>query len=289
MPVTEMSMDSSPITIGFPSIPAFMGFVHALQRKLQKKYTGLYLSDAGIACHTFEPGVYQTKQGLKISMSRNPFYQEKHLRKGVPFIEEGKADIEVSIIVAFHGDNFSSEELQKDVNSILPHLRFAGGTIWQPKQVKIVSIPWDDDIGQKKLLHQLMPGFVLLERRDLVEHSMNEGVDILDAILDHLEVRKFHADGEEKDGNERYWSRKSGVPGWLVPISVGYRALSPLGNVENQRDPAFKHCFAENVITLGEFVMPVRVKSLQNIMWSSYVDEDHGLYVFVQRLQNKGE
>lgn len=288
--ITEMSMDSSPITIGFPSIPAVMGFVHALQRQLQKKYTGLILSDAGIACHTFEPGIHQTKQGVKISMSKNSFYKRKHCeKKAVPFIEEGKADLEVSIIITLHAENFSSEELQKDVFSTLPYLRFAGGTIWQPEKIKVVSIPWDDDAGQKKVLYQLMPGFVLIERRDLVTQSMNDGKDALDAILDHLEVRKFHANETEGDDDETFWGRKSGVSGWILPISVGYRAISPLGQVVNQRDPDYKHCFAENIITLGEFVMPVRINTLQDIMWHSYVDENQGIYSYVQQLQNKGE
>lgn len=288
MDVTEASMDSCPIVNGFPGIPAIMGFVHALQRKLQTKYPEVLFSGAGISCHSFNPAVYRTGGGTRLSLTKNPPYLKKHTEKnsdgvlkGVPFIEEGKADMRVSILIGVEGPGMNLKELQKDVSDLLPRLRFAGGTIWGTQDVVCRNCGQKAD--EKKLLRLLMPGFVLVERRDLVEDLMESGRDALDALLDHLEVSRV----EDEEGQTVSWRRKSEEPGWLVPVPVGYRAISEIGQVENQRDPECPHFFAENVVTLGEFILPLRLYRLENMMWQAKVDKENGLYVYIN--QNKGE
>ncbi|PTN35183.1 type I-F CRISPR-associated protein Csy2 [Desulfonatronum sp. SC1] len=288
MDVTEASMDSCPIVNGFPGVPAIMGFVHALQRKLQSGHPGILLPLAGISCHYFDPGVHKTGRETRLSLSKNPPYLKKHvekdkngLLKGVPFIEEGKADMRVSLIIKILGEDLSFKDLQKGVQAILPLLRFAGGTIWGAEN--IVCRNCGDEEDERHLLRLLMPGFVLVERRDLIEQSMEDGKDALDALLDHLEVRRV----EDENGQTVGWGRKTEEPGWLVPIAVGYRAISETGQVKNQRDPEYPHCFAENVVTLGEFVMPIRLDRLGKVLWQSNVDEASGLFVYTN--QNKGE
>lgn len=286
MRISEASMETSPVTRGFPSIPALMGFVHALQRKLQKNHPGIGLATAGISCHTFDPSMHSTGEGLKISMSRNPPHEKKHLEKGVPFIEEGKVDMVVSVIIGIETGEFESRGLISDTTDLLPSLRFSGGTIWEPEQIRIFSCSKEDAEGQRKILRQLMPGFVLQERRDLVEKSMDQGLDALDALLDHLEVYRVESDGTHQKAE---WAKKSGEPGWLVPVSVGYHALSAPGKVANQRDPDFEHCFAENVLTLGEFVMPIRLDRVEQLLWQPKKDETQGLYLYTQTIQDKGD
>lgn len=286
MHVTEAGMDASPISVGFPAVSAVMGFVHALQRKLQNQYPELQFNNAGIACHWFEPHILQTGNARRTSMTRNPPYVKKHIDKGVPFIEEGKADMSVSLIIAFSCSAFIADNLTDSVKMFLPILRFSGGTIWGSEQIVIEHVPFNDDAGQRKMLRHLMPGFVVKERRDLIEKSMAEGADALDALLDHLEVRKFTVEEDGTAGDaETYWGRRSGETGWLVPISVGYRTLTPFGKVDNQRDPDCEHAFAENVLTLGEFVMPIRFDNVEDIMWRPSVDENQSLYVFTQNHQ----
>ncbi|WP_028573525.1 type I-F CRISPR-associated protein Csy2 [Desulfonatronovibrio hydrogenovorans] len=288
MDVTEASMDSSPIVNGFPGIPAIMGFVHALQRKLQSGYPGILLPLAGVSCHFFEPRVRKTGWQARLSLSKNPPYLKKHvekdkngLLKGVPFIEEGKADMRVSLIIKIQGEGLNFSELKRDVQDLLPSMRFAGGTIWGAEN--IVCRNCGDEADEKRLLRLLMPGFALVERRDLIEELMEDGKDALDALLDHLEIRRE----EDENGQTVGWRRKTEEPGWLVPIAVGYRAISETGQVKNQRDPECLHCFAENVITLGEFVMPIRLGRLREVLWQPSVDEAHGMYVYTN--QNKGE
>ena len=286
MKVSEASMETSPVTRGFPSIPALMGFVHALQRKLQTNHPGIGFASAGISCHSFDPGLHSTGEGLKISMSRNPPHEKKHLEKGVPFIEEGKADMVVSLIIGIEKGEFESRGLISNTTELLPSMRFSGGTIWGTEQIRTVSCSKDDDAGQRMVLRQLMPGFVLQERKDLVERSMDEGLDALDALLDHLEVSRVESDETHQKAE---WAKKSGEPGWLVPVSVGYHALSAPGKVANQRDPDFEHCFAENVLTLGEFVMPIRLDRVEQVLWQPKTDDTQGLYLYTQNFQNKGD
>ena len=44
---------SSPYTIGFPAMTAWLGAVHALQRKLQSKGCEVSLIKVGVSCHEF--------------------------------------------------------------------------------------------------------------------------------------------------------------------------------------------------------------------------------------------
>lgn len=284
--ILEAGMDSSPVTRGFPSIPAIMGFVHAMQRRLQSGHPGLKLTKAGASCHFFAPGLHDTRVGKKVSMTKNPAHAKKHLKIKdgvksieVPFIEEGKADLTLTMIILIEADSFEKDRLIADIAEMLPHLRLSGGTIWGAEEVQVLSCSKDDQSGQRMILHKLMPGFVLQERKDLVEKSMEQGVDALDAILDHLEVSRTESDDQP---DRPAWVRKSGEPGWLVPVSVGYRALSEPGYTKNQRAPDYKHCFAENVLTLGEFVMPIRLDRIEQLLWQPRVDENQGFYLYTQ-------
>jgi len=119
----------------------------------------------------------------------------------------------------------------------------------------------------------------------LIAEAMEEGIDALDALLDYLQICRQQAENDDKI----VWSRKRPVSGWLVPVVVGYKAISPLAKVKSQRDPDCLHCFAENVITLGEFVMPIRFQSIEEFLWYPEIDEDKGFYIYQQKKSQKEE
>ena len=75
------------------------------------------------------------------------------------------------------------------------------------------------------------------------------------------------------------WKGSKKEPGWIVPIAVGFHGISQLGIAENQRDETTDHRFAESVVTLGEFKMPYRVRSLDEMMWEYNVYLEQNLYV----------
>ncbi len=55
---------SSPYTIGFPAMTAWLGAVHALQRKLQTKDCDVALTKVAVSCHEFNLQTYKGQGGL---------------------------------------------------------------------------------------------------------------------------------------------------------------------------------------------------------------------------------
>lgn len=78
------------------------------------------------------------------------------------------------------------------------------------------------------------------------------------------------------------WSVSRRKPGWLVPLPVGYAAISPLyapGEVKNARDNDTPFRFVESVLSLGEWVGPHRIKTLQDLLWVHHAQPESGLYL----------
>lgn len=78
------------------------------------------------------------------------------------------------------------------------------------------------------------------------------------------------------------WSVSRRQPGWLVPLPVGYAAISPLyapGEVKNARDNDTPFRFVESVLSLGEWVGPHRIKTLQDLLWVHHAQPELGLYL----------
>lgn len=69
--------------------------------------------------------------------------------------------------------------------------------------------------------------------------------------------------------------------GWVVPIPVGYAALTPThapGAVRNARDATVPLRFVESVYALGEWISPHRLTHLGQVLWHAEADEAKGLY-----------
>ncbi|MEX3012129.1 type I-F CRISPR-associated protein Csy2 [Acinetobacter baumannii] len=59
---------SSPYTIGFPAMTAWLGAVHALQRKLQTKDCDVALTKVAVSCHEFNLQTYKGQGTLFIRL-----------------------------------------------------------------------------------------------------------------------------------------------------------------------------------------------------------------------------
>jgi len=122
-----------------------------------------------------------------------------------------------------------------------------------------------------------MLGYVLIERRDLMIKAMQEeNKDALDALLDHLKV--MHRSKQDAEGKVT-WTSSRLTSGWIVPIATGFQGISESGTAKHQRDNITPHRFAESVVTLGEFVMPYRIKDLDNMLWQYHVEPEKNLYL----------
>lgn len=269
---------SSPYTIGFPAMTAWLGAVHALQRHLhQQGLSDVLLTGVAVSCHQFD---LQTYKGLgdfahSIVGTANPLDKDGNRPA---FIEEARCHLEVSLLVEYQGlDSDDRDQFEHRVNTQLQRMKFAGGDVLSAKPAEILAIDEDNDQNIKQLLAKLMLGYVLIERRDLMIKTMQEeDKDALDALLDHLKVR--HRASQDDDG-KLAWTSSRKTSGWLVPIGTGFQGISDLGIAKHQRDTGTPHRFAESVVTLGEFVMPYRIKTLDDMLWQYHVDTERNLYL----------
>ncbi len=274
---------SSPYTIGFPAMTAWLGAVHALQRHLrQHGLSEVELTGTAVSCHQFDVQTYQGPGDFvhSIISTANPLDKDG---SRPAFIEEARCHLEVSLLIEIQGlDSDDDQRFIEQVNQQVQRMKFAGGDVLSAKPVEFLSVDEDDDMSMKKALHKLMLGYVLIERRALLEDSMRqESKDALDALLDYLTIQHRAT----QDGETVTWESKRKTTGWLVPVAVGFQGISELGTAKNQRDPDTPHRFAESVVTLGEFVMPYRINNLNDMLWQYRVDLQRNLYL-CQTLSN---
>jgi CRISPR-associated protein Csy2 len=283
---------SSPFTIGFPAMTAWLGAVHALQRKLNARNIPVAFSAVGVVVHHFD---LQTHKGpgdfvYSIIGTGNPLEPktEKDKPKGnavrPSFIEEARCHLQASLLIEYIGIEAQDEQplLEQLHQLLLGNMKFAGGDILSCEVPDIVR---DFQVVKSKL----MPGYALIERRDLMQAAMEQGQDAMDAMLDYLAIHhsctKENINGEERVSWQR--QRKAAGPygqtGWIVPIATGFHGISELGDALNQRDPDVPHRFAESVVTLGEFKMLYRLQSPEDLLWRYHVEPESNLYLCVQQ------
>ncbi len=269
---------SSPYSIGFPAMTAWLGAVHALQRKLKQQGCNLNLNKVAVSCHDFNLQTYKGRGDFVHSIvgTANPLDKDGNRPA---FIEEARCHLDVSLLIEIEASSKKQrEQLLEIVQGIVASMKFASGDVLSIGPCSILN--FDEDEDQEKvlrpILNKLMLGHVLIERRDLVIQSMQEGKDALDSVLDYLKVT--HSSTQDDDGKVT-WTSKRKAQGWLVPIAVGFQGISELGQAKNQRDANTPHRFAESVLTLGEFVMPYRIETIDQLLWQYHVDLENNLYL----------
>ncbi|MCB0739225.1 MAG: type I-F CRISPR-associated protein Csy2 [Bacteroidetes bacterium] len=266
---------SSPFTIGFPAMTAWLGAVHALQRQLQQAgYSTIQFESVGVVSHQFD---LQTHRGSgdfvsSIIGTGNPLDKDGNRPS---FIEEARAHLTASLVIEFSGISADDKEDVLPVISQLMHaqLKIAGGDILTFEKPYFVNSESASDT--QKILRKLMPGYVLLERRELMREAMENGQDALDALIDYLAIH--HSCTQE--GEKVVWQSGRKQKGWLVPIAVGFQGISPLAQALNQRDAEAPHRFAESVVTLGEFKMVHHIDDLSIMQWRYHTDVENNLYL----------
>lgn len=288
---------SGPLTWGFPSPTAFAGFMHAMQRKVANELA-LRFEGVGIVCHRFEPQVSRPagKYTQVFNLTRNPLTKEGST---AAIVEEGRAHMEISLLIAIRGriDSDEIEFVAQRLMQVAHTMRLAGGSLLPQQQGKryepqLLTLPQSEverDAIFRKLKRRLLPGFALVQREDrLAEHLgemrvTNATANALDALLDltRLNIEPDQPNSDKPE--EKQWGIRR-HPGWLVPIPVGYAAISPLyqpGEVLNARDDGTPFRFVESLYSLGEWVSPHRLTSLQQLLWHHHSDIERGLYCCV--------
>lgn len=272
---------SSPFTIGFPAMTAWLGATHALQRKLNVScFESLRFNATAVISHVCD---LQTHKGVgdyvySIIGTGNPL--DKTGSRSA-FIEEARCHLDVSLIIEYSGIVKDDEALllEKIVHHLNCHMKIAGGDILNFNSPEVLKIEDGVEKDLRQLTRRLMPGYAIVERRELMIEAMDQGQDAIDALLDYLAI---HHSCEKDENSHVIWTSKRQTAGWIIPIATGFHGISELGQAKNQRDPKTPHCFAESIVTLGEFKMPHRIRSINEILWQYQVEKENNLYLCQQ-------
>ena len=293
------------LTWGFPAITQFLGFTHALNRKLSNKYEGSYateLAGCSVISHEVQNKVYQPKKfaDFEFLQSKNPPVLGKHKSSSPPIIEEGKMNLTVSLVIELSQTlALTTNEINKieqEIEILCYRMRLAGGTILNINKIKLLSATTKEQqhVMLKKVKRLTMPGFVLLDRSDyLQQHYQNlinksnqeakSKPQLFDAWLD-FSAMKFKSipitsqSGEPLSANTPAdWLPVSKpFAGYLVPLMTGFKAISELyeaGEVLNTRDEKTPSRFVEAIHSVGEWQGVHRISTLSNTIWR-YVHDD---------------
>lgn len=293
---------SSPLTIGFPAMTAWLGAMHALERKLRQHeaLSDIRLTKLAVSCHDFNLQTYKGPGDYvnSVIITANPLRKKGASFERPPFIEEARVHLTVSLLMEVDGlapSSFST--FSEKTTEALMVMKIAGGDIldFLPIQDPMEStstrnsglllVDEENERDVRRAILSLMPGYVLVERHQLLEQKQEElnQQDTLQAMLDLLAL---HYEYDDEQDSWHLQPRKE--KGWLVPIVTGFKGLTPLGHIANQRDGSTLHRFAEPVLTLGEFKMAHRFDCIDDMMWHYHYDKDKDLYVCVNE-SNEGE
>ena len=295
--IAEANAFSSPFTVGFPAMTAWLGAMHALERKLRSQdFTDFRVNGVGVISNEFELRAIKSGYITSIIGERHPLKKKKNSNEFVSpsFVEEPKCHLTASLLLSFSGvDPDDYDQLKDAVSNELHKMRIAGGIIKKFQKPLIDSLDQYTDnykADVKRLTARVMPGYALIERRDLMLDAMKEGTDALDALLQAVAVKQ-ECEGdpppEEHPEKNVAWAKgKRKHEGWIVPIATGFHGLTETGISLNQRDPETPHRFAESLVTLGEFKMAYKINSINDLLWSYDYDSENNLYTCKQ-LTNK--
>ncbi|WP_300482539.1 type I-F CRISPR-associated protein Csy2 [Shewanella sp.] len=268
---------SSPFTIGFPAMTAWLGGVHALQRHINAQNIPVIFTAAGVVSHEVNLQTYKGANDYVHSIvgAGNPLDKTGGR---TAFIEEARCHLDVSLVIEFNGITIDEREHLLSAITQLLHakMKLAGGDIKSFQPPFCINSSEGDDDDLCKLQRHLMPGYVLIERRDLMIAAMADGADAMKAVIDFLAIH--HSCEQDDEGNIEWRSYRKTLAnkpaGWIVPIATGFHALSETSEAKNQRDQNTPHRFAESLVTLGEFKMPHRLHSVEQMLWRYHTNGD---------------
>ncbi len=291
---------SSPLTHGFPSMTAFLGLMWALARRLEGHDLPLAFESVGVVCHEFDEQI--TRGGFKsFRLTRNPVGKDG---SSAGIVEEGRVHIEITLIFGVSGgfvelDIEASDSIARTVAHELASMRIAGGSVFpnhdlrsRPTLVRFGQDPEDIRVRFRHLRRCWLPGFALVCRDDLLQTRLDclrkaaPDATSLDAMLDlsRINWRPLRLD-TDTDTDPAATTKVEWAPesrrGWIVPIPVGFGALSelhPPGAVQNARDCDTPFRFVESLYSVGQWISPHRLDNARQLLWYATTNPAEGHY-----------
>lgn len=299
---------SSPMTWGFPAITAFSGFMVALARRLGAE-AGIQFHGVGVVCHHFEAQVTQGGYVRNFNLTRNPVLADGGT---AAIVEEGRIHLDITLVfdvsLAHHlQDDAARASLAARVGEVVAGMRLAGGSVMPPlpgtlrrtPAAQLVLLEEEAEARTRqfrRLSRRWLPGFALVSADDVLQTrwaAMQEQAPagsalptLFDAWLDlsrlnHRAVTTSVWDEAADDYKQSVTWQPDKRPGWLVPLPVGFAAMSalhPPGTVAGARDETTPFQFVESVYAMGRWISPHRLSDTHQLMWRTQHDTASGLY-----------
>ncbi|WP_024892114.1 type I-F CRISPR-associated protein Csy2 [Luteimonas huabeiensis] len=292
---------SSPLTHGFPSMTAFLGFMWALERRLADTEFAIALQSVGVICHGFQE---QTTEGGYVKafrLTRNPVDKDGG---AAAIVEEGRIHLEVTLVFGADGrftaeDDTRRQAIAAGIAAVVAGMRIAGGSVFLPNiqdrnlRPALRMLDQDAEMASRQFRRwrrHWLPGFALVSRDDLLQQRIArmaaQGMGPLDAWLDlsRFNWRSHRIETtDERTGEPKVrieWDHDR-TEGWIVPIPVGYGALSDLhepGAVRNARDTATSFRFVESLYSIGQWIGPHRLTHPSQLLWYAHSDDARRVY-----------
>ncbi|RZG49353.1 type I-F CRISPR-associated protein Csy2 [Acinetobacter wuhouensis] len=278
----------------------------------------------GIISHQFTPQVTKSSSyrysPYRLNLARHPLKADGSTPA---MIEEGKGHIEVSLVIGFTGEGLeqhlsandedlseTSQALLKKINQFIYSMRLAGGSIFPHKRIQPKLINWSRSEAEEKtkaLRRYVLPGFALQHRQEvLLAHqawlqqypnylaTQKAEPNLLDTLLDIQRLNFVSTendesleaeDAKEKLGSWKVRSRPEHLKGWLVPIPIGYAALTDMqeqGVIKGLRNDQYPATFVETLLSFAEWKSPHRIENITDILWNYNSEPEKGVYELVQ-------
>ena len=310
---------SSPLTWGFPAMTAFVGLLPALQRRLAGS-PALSLQSVGVVCHHFRAQTTRSRCTHSFHLTRNPVDKDGET---AAIVEEGRIHLDLTLVFGVEGPAALASAAEghgaaaRRVADVLAGMRVAGGSVLSPAPGKaqapapyIVALPEDDDSTVfRRLRRRWLPGFALMGRDDLLHahhaalRERQPDASLLDASLDasRLNRRAEHVPLTDPKTGQPLVDAATGelrtavkwlprrLPGWIVPIPVGYGALQAQahapGSVRGARDRRVPFRLVESLYSLGQWISPHRLQRANDLLWHRHADPAAGLYRCINHYQ----
>ena len=114
------------LTWGFPAITHFLGYTHALSRRLEASH-GLRLEGCAVICDSHQVHAYSSGRDDQFALTRNPLTREG---KTASFNEEGRMHLTVSLLLECAGEIPNGEigmrELAEHIATLCQTQKLAG-------------------------------------------------------------------------------------------------------------------------------------------------------------------
>ncbi|MCK9261401.1 MAG: type I-F CRISPR-associated protein Csy2 [Azoarcus sp.] len=293
---------SSPLTHGFPAMTAFLGLMWALARKLEAHDLPLAFDSVGVICHDFDEQATEGGYVKAFRLTRNPVDKDGG---SSAIVEEGRMHMEITLIFGVSGgfvelDEKAHDAIAQTVSHELAGMRIAGGSVlpshdWRSRPELIRFSDDTEDVRRRfrHLRRRWLPGFALVCRDDLLHARLDQlrvsapEPSALDALLDlsRFNWQPVRSDSASNDvpttSTAKVEWKPEPRPGWIVPIPVGFGALTelfPAGEVQRARDRDTPFRFVESLYSIGQWISPHRLDKADQLLWYASTDAAAGLY-----------